>query len=256
MSNYYSQGFAAFFDGHYTGWVDRFSPRLERQLSAAAGESPRVALDLCCGTGITTAYFLDAGWRVFGVDGSKAMLDLSRTRNADAVADGRLRVVQADNREFTLPERVSAAFSLDGALNHLPSLAELGRCFAAVHAALAPGGQFVFDLFEQSHFLHWNNVTVTDTPDAVVVKRGVWDDEARTGMLRVSGVYSRDGRSERVDQTLSSWYYDAEEVAGVLRSVGFEPRSHEFGGPDLKCDSGSCSNTTVPCRTVYRAVKP
>lgn len=255
MGNYYSRGFAAFFDSSYTGWVHRFSPRLADHLGSTT-VLPRTALDLCCGTGITTSYLLDAGWRVFGVDGSKAMLDIALSRNATAARDERFHAVVADAREFTLPEPVSAAFSLDGALNHLPSTDELRRCFAAVHAALVPGGQFVFDLFEQSHFRHWNNVTVTDTPEAVVVKRGAWDDAGRTGMLRVSGVFGDGDRAERVDQTLTSWYYDDEEVIGALRSAGFAPEPHPFGGPDLKCDSGSCSTTPVPCRTVFRAVKP
>jgi SAM-dependent methyltransferase len=254
MGNYYSAGFASFFDSTYTGWVHRFSPRLAEHLTAET-RLPHTALDLCCGTGITTSYLLDAGWRMFGVDGSKSMLDIARTRNHEAEEQGRLRLLVSDAREFTLPEQVSACFSLDGALNHLPSREELRRCFTAVRAALAPGGVFVFDLFEQSHFLHWNHVTVTDTPEAVVVKRGAWDSQARSGMLRVSGVYSGGGRSERVDQTLTSWYYDSDEVHATLREAGLEPVAHEFGGPDVKCDSGSCSRTSTPCRTIFKAVR-
>ncbi|AHH99057.1 class I SAM-dependent methyltransferase [Kutzneria albida] len=255
MGNYYGAGFASFFDSSYTGWVHRFSPRLAEHLTRTT-QLPHTAVDLCCGTGITTSYLLDAGWQMVGVDGSKAMLDIASTRNSEAKQEGRLRLVVSDAREFTLPQQVSACFSLDGALNHLPSSAELERCFAAVHAALAPGGVFVFDLFEQSHFLHWNHVTVTDTPEAVVVKRGAWDPEARSGMLRVSGVYNGGDRVERVDQTLTSWYYDHETVVSALLSAGLEPATHEFGGADLKCDSGSCSRTSTPCRTVFKAVRP
>ncbi|HUQ54082.1 class I SAM-dependent methyltransferase [Lentzea sp.] len=254
MENYYSKGFAAFFDSNYTGWVNRFSPRLAAALGTSP-DLPRTALDLCCGTGITTAYFLAEGWQVSGVDGSDAMLALNRARNSDAHDEGRLSLTTADARTFKLAEPVAAAFSLDGALNHLPTLAELQRCFERVHEALLPHGEFVFDLFEQSHFEHWNHVTVTDKPEAVVVKRGVWDTSARRGMLRVSGVFGDGDDAQRVEQSLSSTYYDADEVNGALRDAGFEPRPHDFAGPDLKCDSGSCSMTSVPCRQVYRAVR-
>ncbi|MGW9076526.1 class I SAM-dependent DNA methyltransferase [Streptomyces kronopolitis] len=254
MTNYYSQGFAAFFDSSYTGWVDRFSPKLVAHLAQAAGDN-RTAADICCGTGVTAAHFLDAGWTLHGVDGSKAMLDLARARHAARIEEGRFGVTEADARAFRLPAEVAACVSMDGALNHLPTLDDLRQCFTSVAAALAPGGEFVFDLYEESHFLHWNHVTLTDSPEAVVVKRGVWDTAGRSGMLRVSGVFGTGDRAQRVDQTLASWYYDHAEVTGALRAAGLEPLPHDFGGPDLKCDSGSCSRTDVPCRRVHRARK-
>ncbi|WP_370961678.1 class I SAM-dependent methyltransferase [Amycolatopsis sp. cg9] len=255
MGNYYSEGFASFFDNSYTGWVNRFSPKLVAHLATVPG-TDRTAVDICCGTGVTAACFLDAGWTLHGVDGSKSMLDLARARHAGAIEAGRFSVVQSDARAFRLPAPVSACVSMDGALNHLPSTEDLRACFSAAHAALAPGGEFVFDLYEQTHFLHWNHVTLTDTDEAVVVKRGVWDTDTRTGMLRVSGVFGAGDRVQRVDQTLTSWYYDAEDVTTALRAAGFEPLPHGFGGEDLKCDSGSCSRTAVPCRAIYRARKP
>ncbi|ARF53450.1 class I SAM-dependent DNA methyltransferase [Streptomyces gilvosporeus] len=254
MDNYYSKGFAAFFDSSYTGWVDRFSPKLAQHLAQAAGGN-LTAADICCGTGVTAAHFLEGGWTLYGVDGSKAMLDLARTRHTGRIEEGRFRLIQADARSFDLPTNVAACVSLDGALNHLPSLDDLRQCFTAVASALAPAGEFVFDLYEQSHFLHWNHVTLTDSLEAVVVKRGVWDTGRRSGMLRVSGVFDAGDRAQRVDQTLTSWYYDTADVTDALHAAGLEPLSHGFGGIDLKCDSGSCSRTDVPCRTIYRARK-
>ncbi|GAB1326642.1 methyltransferase domain-containing protein [Streptomyces sennicomposti] len=254
MANYYSKGFAAFFDTSYTGWVNRFSPKLVAHLAEVSG-GDRTAADICCGTGVTAGYFLDGGWTLYGVDGSKAMLDLARARHAARIEDGGLTLVESDARAFELPAKVSACVSLDGALNHLPSTDDLRQCFAAVAAALKPGGEFVFDLYEQSHFLHWNHVTLTDTLESIVVKRGVWDTETRRGMLRVSGAHGTGQRVQRVDQTLTSWYFDPTDVTGALRAAGLEPLPHGFGGADLKCDSGSCSRTEIPCRTVYRARK-
>ncbi|MFE7301316.1 class I SAM-dependent DNA methyltransferase [Streptomyces sp. NPDC057579] len=256
MGNYYyTDGFASFFDSRYTGWVHTFSPRLAEHLGRQ-GLPERSVIDLCCGTGVTASVFHEAGWQVTGVDGSAAMLDIARKKLAPALDAGALHLIEADARSFRTPRRAAACVSMDGALNHLESVAELARCFTAVSEALLPGGEFVFDLYEASHFRHWNNLTVTDEPDAVVVKRGVWDDGARTGMLRVSGVFGTGSSVQRVDQTLRSWEYDAAEVAGALASAGLAPAAHDFGAAYVKCDSGSCSLTSVPCRTIYRARKP
>lgn len=256
MGNYYySDGFAAFFDSRYTGWVHRFSPRLVDHLDGQ--ELPeRSVIDLCCGTGVTASVFCAAGWRATGVDGSAAMLDIARKKLAPALDSGALTLVEADARSFRTPRPAGACVSLDGALNHLGSVAELTACFAAVWESLLPGGEFVFDLYTGSHFRHWNNLTLTDDPDAVIVKRGVWDDTTRTGMLRVSGVHGSGPDIQRVSQTLRSWEYDDAEVAEALAAAGLEQATHDFEPAHVKCDSGSCSLTPVPCRTIYRARRP
>ncbi|MBO3676422.1 class I SAM-dependent methyltransferase [Streptomyces sp. NEAU-YJ-81] len=256
MENYYyTDGFAAFFDSRYTGWVHTFSPRLADHLDRQ-GLPERSVIDLCCGTGVTASVFCAAGWQATGVDGSAAMLDIARKKLAPAVESGTLTLIEADARTFRTPRPAAACVSLDGALNHLGSVAELTQCFTSVREALLPGGEFVFDLYAGSHFRHWNNVTLTDDAGAVIVKRGVWDDGARTGMLRVSGVFGTGMAAERVDQTLRSWEYDDAEVAEALEAAGLVPAEHDFEQRYVKCDSGSCSLTPVPCRTIYRARKP
>ncbi|MEU5610632.1 class I SAM-dependent DNA methyltransferase [Streptomyces sparsogenes] len=254
-SYYYKDGFARFFDGQYTGWTHTFSPRLADHLDRRRLPD-RTVLDLCCGTGVTVSVLAAAGWRVTGVDGSAAMLDIARKKLAPDIDSGAVTLLEADARGFRLPRPVAACVSLDGALNHLESPAELTRCFTAVREALVEGGEFVFDLFTASHFRHWNNVTLTDGPDAVVVKRGVWDDEARTGMLRVSGALGSGPACVRVDQTLRSWEYGPEEVSRALAAAGLVSVDHDFEPEYLNCESGSCSRTSVPCRTLHRAVKP
>ncbi|MDO0928879.1 class I SAM-dependent methyltransferase [Streptomyces sp. TG1A-8] len=254
-SYYYEDGFARFFDGQYTGWTHTFSPRLADHLDRQQLPA-RTVIDLCCGTGVTAAILSASGWRVTGVDGSAAMLDIARKKLAAELDSGAVTLLEGDARDFRVPERAAACVSLDGALNHLESPAELVRCFTAVREALVEGGEFVFDLFTASHFRHWNNATLTDDPDAVVVKRGVWDDRARTGMLRVSGVVGTGPAAVRVDQTLRSWEYDAQQVSQALTEAGLVPVDHDFESAYVNCESGSCSRTSVPCRTLHRARKP
>ncbi|MGK5628009.1 class I SAM-dependent DNA methyltransferase [Streptomyces sp. URMC 123] len=252
---YYTREFSHFFESYFTGWVRHYSPRLAAFLRQSAPDA-RSVLDLCCGTGITAEVLCGEGWTVTGVDRSPGMLDVARRRLGDLIEAGRARLSEQDARGFSLAEPVDAVVCLDGALNHLDAPGDLERCFARVGEALAPGGQFVFDVFETSHFRHWNNLTLTDDADAVIAKRGVWDTDSGTGMLRVSGVLEQDGRLERVDQTLRSRYFDPQDIAAACKSAGLALAEHDIEASYVTCESGSCSRTAVPCRTIYRALKP
>lgn len=250
----YTPGFAAFYDRYFTGWVKDYSPRLVEYLEETRG-AERTVLDLCCGTGITAAAFAEAGWRVVGVDRSPGMLGIARERLAGRLTGGQVELVEDDATRFALPAPVSTCVCLDGALNHLESTDQLRQCFERVHAALADGGQFVFDLFEVSHFMHWNSVSMTDQPDAIVVKRGVWDETVDCGLLRVSGAFGEGATRLRMDQTLRSVAFTAEEVAAALEAAGFTPAGHGIEDIHQFCRSGVCARAGKRCRTMYRGVK-
>jgi hypothetical protein len=144
---------------------------------------------------------------------------------------------------------VQACVALEGALNHLLSAGDLARCFGCVAAALPPGGMFVFDLYEPHHFRGWHNITLIDEADAVVARRGVWDETRSTGMLRISGIFRLDGTPMPVDQTVTSRAYPAALVAELLAAAGFEEVG--FAPPVPPCACGRSASGL--CRTVYSA---
>ncbi|TQJ37053.1 class I SAM-dependent DNA methyltransferase [Streptomyces sp. SLBN-115] len=253
--SYYTREFSAFFDAYYTGWVRGFSPRLAAFLRQSA-PATRSVLDLCCGTGVTAEVLCGEGWTVTGVDRSPGMLGVARCKLGGLIDTSRLRLSEQDARHFSLPRPVDAVVCLDGALNHFLNRADLERCFARVGAVLDEGGQFLFDVFETAHFRHWDNLTLIDEADAVIAKRGVWDADSGTGMLRVSGLLEQEGRLHRVNQTLHSRYFGPDDVGKAVRSAGLVPAEHDIEASYAKCESGSCSRTAMPCRTIYRAVKP
>ncbi|CAN98395.1 putative SAM-dependent methyltransferase [Sorangium cellulosum So ce56] len=253
MTTLYTATFATFYDRYYTGWVREFAPRLAAYLTET-GVVDRSIVDLCCGTGVSAAIFCDAGFQVTGVDLSAGMLALARERLAARIDAGAVRLVEADAADFALPAPAGACVSLDGALNHLDSTAELERCFHAVSAALLEGGQFIFDLFEPAHFRHWHHVTVIDEPDAVIAKRGVWDEGTRRGMLRVSGAFGGGPTCSRVEQTLVSRAFAPQEVTAALASAGLTPVACDLD-PTTAGMRPEALRVGGPNRTVYRALK-
>ena len=101
-------------------------------------------LDLGCGTGPHLRHFIDFGYRGCGLDLNQPMLDIARQRCPQA------SFIQGDMASLS----ASAAFDLVTcflySIHYNQSIADLQRCFAAVHAALSAGGLFCFNAVDKS----------------------------------------------------------------------------------------------------------
>jgi SAM-dependent methyltransferase len=247
----YTRGFAPFYDRYGTGWTRQFAPQLADWLSTGPAPAGKHLLDLACGTGVASRAFLDAGWTVSGVDVSEAMLTAARHNLAEELARGQATLHQADMTMLKLDHQVSACVALEGALNHLLSLAALEECFHRVAASLPVSGTFVFDLYEPHHFRGWHNMSVIDEPGAMVVKHGVWDDDRAVGMLRIAGHHDDGSGPVRIEQTFTSLAFPPETVDALLAGAGF--KTGRFPGTVPPCACGRSS--TGSCRTVYAATR-
>ena len=129
--------FAKFYDqvmGDRGPLVERVRGYVERYLPAAES-----LLELGCGTGAVLAG-LAPGLRVTGVDRSPEML-AAAARNAATA-----RLVEADIATFSLGTRFDVVICVFDTLNHLPTFDSWLKVFGQVHAHLAAGGLFVFDV--------------------------------------------------------------------------------------------------------------
>lgn len=100
-------------------------------------------LDVCCGTGAAMETLRPlCRDRLVGIDMSRGMLDVARTRTAYAPGDARLEFVHANAFDMTFDAEFDLAVSL-GALGHiLPH--EMPVLVDRIARALKPGGRFLF----------------------------------------------------------------------------------------------------------------
>lgn len=97
-----------------------------------------VLLDLGCGAGEPVAKtFADDGWRVIGVDFSKAMLDLAGRHVPEMTR------LQADMRTLSFAEESFDAITAVYSLFHVP-WEDHPRIFTNMRRWLKPGGQVLF----------------------------------------------------------------------------------------------------------------
>lgn len=191
--------------------------------SARPGRAPGALLDVCCGTGQLALFFLERGWRVVGLDASEWMLGHARRHAAAHVAAGRARFVPGDAATFCLEERFDLAVSTFDSLNHLADEKELAGCFRSVHRALGDGGLFVFDLNTRLGLRRWDGVTLADSDEEwSVTHRGFYDEAARRGGSRITGIVARpDGSRERFEETVVNAIFDLGRVERLLGATGW-----------------------------------
>jgi SAM-dependent methyltransferase len=97
-------------------------------------------LELCFGGGQVLERALQMVPSAAGIDHSSDMLELARARNAEAVAAGRLELVEGDVHSLPWPD---AEFTCAGCLNAFFFIEHPEDFLAEVRRVLAPDGRFV-----------------------------------------------------------------------------------------------------------------
>ena len=128
------------YDRTIRAFIPAYEEMLERAAGAVAESRPRRVIDLGAGTGALAQAVLQRceGAAVQLIDADAEMLDQARERLGpfESRVTYSVRAFQGP-----LPPCDAAVASL--ALHHVPTLAEKREIFAAIHAALPPGGVFV-----------------------------------------------------------------------------------------------------------------
>jgi SAM-dependent methyltransferase len=138
----------------------KLAPLLEREARGRAALDARSTgrsfsfLDVGCGTGTLLGALRakQPTWRLAGLDASAAMLAVA-ARKPPARTVGLIRA--ALDRPFPFVGAFDVVGSFYDTLNHLPDPPALPRAFAALFAAVRPGGLLVFDLTNRRGFERW-----------------------------------------------------------------------------------------------------
>jgi len=180
----------------------------------------RVACDLACGTGATALDLAARGIRVYGVDLSPGMCRAARRKARQQKLA--LRVMQADMRNFRLPEPVDLVLSEFDAINHVPRRSDLRRVLSAAARALHPGGWLFFDVNNLAGFdKYWRGNWWMEKPGIVLVMRNGHNLQRRRAwcdcewFVKAGHLWRR--HSERVEEVC--WTED--EIHDALNAAGF-----------------------------------
>lgn len=220
MPNAYDEDLAYIHDVGWGGFATGSAPGLLDLLRRNRIREGLV-VDLGCGSGLWAAELLRAGYDVFGVDISAAMLRIARRRAPQA------RFVRGSFLDAELPQ-CAAVTALGEVFNYLFDARHgpeyLEPLFARVHEALHPGGLFLFDVAtpgrgrgpRQRHFSGDGWALLLETEESV-----------RPPLLsRKITSFRRVGRSyRRAEETHLVRLFRPGEVLAALRRAAFKVRT-------------------------------
>lgn len=126
-------------DTPYENWADYIE-----QLFKKFESSPKLILDLGCGTGTISAIFSSKGYDMIGIDSSLDMLMIAREKSEKL--GKKVLYLNQDMTDFELYGTVDCILCLCDSLNYITEEEELGKVFALVNNYLDPGGLFIFDI--------------------------------------------------------------------------------------------------------------
>ncbi len=134
-------GFSLVFDNvvkkkKYTKWY-----RFIREIWNMNKLKPKTLVDLACGTGNNSIIYAKKNIKVQGIDQSKKMLKIARSKKGNR--DIKYTLASFDN--FKIPAKVDAAICLDFSTNYILSKRYFVKFLKRVYTSLKPGGIFIFD---------------------------------------------------------------------------------------------------------------
>lgn len=181
--------------------------------------SLKTCADIACGTGQVLSYLAGRGARVYGVDLSQGMLDISsaRTRGLD------VHLLRQDFRRLRLPERVELLTCNTDSLNYLLNEDDLRETLARFHESLETGGFALFDMNTRYQLINQQDGRIWKMRESNV--RLYWksgfDEETDIATLEMRHVVETPRGNRLYRETHRERAYPLEKIETLLGQGGF-----------------------------------
>lgn len=225
-SRAYGDDLALIHDIGFTDFTEHAATFLIALFRKVGKRTGRV-VDLGCGSGTLAKRLVEAGYDVLGIDISPAMVRLARKRVKKA------RFVCGSYRNVGLPE-CDAVTAIGEIFNYkfdrragVPALRKVFRC---AHAALRPGGLFLFDIATPGRSGP-GGLRFAEGPTWATIVRVNEDSRRRTLRREIISFLKRGSGYRRSEETHELTLYRPADVARELRAAGFSVRTRESYGP-------------------------
>ena len=219
----YNHEFAIVFNSEFTSFVKKVAPLIEQfYFNIPVSAINKSVLDLCCGTGQLACEFLKRGYDVVGIDGSEHMLAYARENTREFLPSGKIELILGDILEQSLGRHFGLVTCTYDSINHLDNEQELTKCFELAYRSLVEGGHFIFDINTRLSLRNWNAISVRETPNAMIVSRGLYDGLGSKAIIKLTG-FSRkfNGLYERFEQVIYNAVFETAMIEELLLKIGW-----------------------------------
>lgn len=179
--------------------------------------------DIACGTGSVALYFASMGYKTFGLDLSKEMLQIAKDKADEH--NLKIKFSRQDIRNFTLPNKVDLITCNFDSLSYILDTKEMKEVFQSVSKNLNPKGLFIFDLNTIYGLQNmWYDLS------KIVQRRGlysVWktsyDEAKHTTHLKIT-LFAKDRENlyKKIEEIHIKRGYDLKEILSMLEESNFD----------------------------------
>lgn len=178
-------------------------------------------LDLACGTGDVANFMAHEGWEVWGVDSSRAMLQMAeKKRNCH---QGRLVYLQQRIENLSLNRLFDLAGCFYDSINHILQKRTLQRALVRIRRHLTQNGLFIFDTNTLRCYEDlWNTTSVGHEDEFTVIIENTFTQRSRRAVSKVT-IFKRtdSGLYEKMKVQVAERWYSEAEIESMLRKAGF-----------------------------------
>lgn len=200
-------------DVDYKKWVDYYYKIFSR-----FGHTPKLGLDLGCGTGNMTTQFAARGVDMTGVDLSEDMLSVAREKSEGMD----ILYLNQDMRSFELYGTVDFIISSLDCINYITDKRDLLKVFRLVNNYLDPGGLFIFDINTRCKLenILGNNTYILENDDVFCSWQNEYDKVRRICDFYLTFFCKQGNVYERFDEQHSERAYDIPEITALIEKAG------------------------------------
>lgn len=220
MSQY--ESLARFYDElTYDVPYERFADFYEAVFSLY-GKSPKMILDLACGTGNLACLLAERGYDMIAVDESEDMLAEAMDKMVEFEGKRPLFLCQS-LEELDLYGTVEAAVCCLDGFNYI-HIDDLKEVFRRLNLFIEPGGILVFDINSPYKLRGLDGrISIDETDDVYCVWRSDFDEEENCIVYGMD-IFSQndDGSWDRESEEHCEYAHSVEELTAMLKKSGFK----------------------------------
>lgn len=212
---------APFYDA-LTGNVDYVHVhRFYTELFQKYGHTPRILLDLACGTGTLSFAFEKDGIEVIGADSSEQMLSAAMEKKFEN--GSQVLFLHQPAQRLDLYGTVDVTVCNLDAVNHFAPV-YLPEIFRRVSLFMEPDGLFLFDVNSQYKFEYLlnNRCYSYDTGDVFCSWSSRYDGKSQADIQLELFEYQGDGQYTRQTEHIREFFYSDETLTRLLDKNGFD----------------------------------
>ena len=200
-------------DVDYKEWADYYFKIFQRY-----GITPKLGLDLGCGTGNLTVELAARGIEMTGVDLSEDMLMVAREKS-----EGKdILYLNQDMTEFELYGTVDFIVSSLDCVNYITDKRDLLKVMKLVNNYLDPGGLFIFDINTRYKLenIIGDNTFILEDEDCFCSWQNEYDKKRKLSDFYLT-FFLKDGESyTRFDEQHTERAYEIDEIKSIIENSG------------------------------------